>query len=223
MAPKSLNSKFIAKVSQQFPHLGYHTLAKLLGYSYTGVRNAIIKEGLKKEFERNTENNLSRHFMSEEANALRHQRIAENRKKNGTHKPSKKTRRKISRSVRASWGRQPWDTTSKGGNPKKYLRGYYNKIFYRSSYELKFLQLCRENRIKIRSCDDLKINLVYTKSDGRRGLYRPDFIDIETQTVYEVKPESMLLHGDNLEKFKAASRNFVNFVVITEKDLGICS
>jgi len=90
-------------------------------------------------------------------------------------------------------------------------------IFYRSSYERKFLDWCINRRLTVESCPFV---VPYTSSDGRQRHYVPDFV-VDGTCVVEVKPVSMLEHRDNPAKFKSAC-SFVSsrrqtFHVVTEE------
>lgn len=212
--PKKVDEDKILKAYNEDPTMGYSALSKVTGISYTAVRNFFIRNNMKEEFESKTVSNPTR-FMSREDIEKRQYSIAKSRRERGTNKHRIETKEKISKSIKDRWDKQPWDTSSKN-NIKNHITGTYKGIYYRSSYELKFIKLCEENNINIDSCDNQKINFEYMKSNGKKGLYRPDFVDLDTNTIYEVKPESMLTYGENLNKIRQSG-----VTLITEKDLNL--
>lgn len=202
--------------------LSLEEVAEMLGVSYSGVNSCVRKVYGAKYLDRKRKpfeyKNMTPEDLSERA-----YKVAAAKKRNGTNKHTVATKRKLSKIIKERWEAEPWDTMSDASANKKYKSGYYNigysNIFYRSSYELRFLELCGHNDIKIESCDTMKINVRYTKPNGRTGMYRPDFVDLDTGWIYEIKPESMVSQPLNVAKAAAAIQHFDNYVIITERHL----
>jgi hypothetical protein len=95
------------------------------------------------------------------------------------------------------------------------------EMFYRSSYELAFLELCEKSTVG--SFDNCKLIVPYCDENGRFRSYLPDFS--VGNTVVEIKPLSLLGYRSNRNKF-AAGKKFCadrgwSYVVLTEKELSL--
>jgi hypothetical protein len=134
-------------------------------------------------------------------------------------------------------------------NPQKY-KGNVNNIIYRSSWELKFMQWCdRNENILEYGSEEFWIPYI-SPVDNRVHKYFPDFIIKVRENsgntknyVVEVKPQRQTVppkqksrvtksylyeaqtYAVNQAKWKAAEEwcadRLLNFMVITEKELGI--
>jgi len=134
-------------------------------------------------------------------------------------------------------------------NPQKY-KGNVNNIIYRSSWELKFMQWCdRNENILEYGSEEFWIPYI-SPVDNRVHKYFPDFIIKVRENsgntknyVVEVKPQRQAVppkqksrvtksylyeaqtYAVNQAKWKAAEEwcadRLLNFMVITEKELGI--
>jgi len=134
-------------------------------------------------------------------------------------------------------------------NPQKY-KGNVNNIIYRSSWELKFMQWCdRNENILEYGSEEFWIPYI-SPVDNRVHRYFPDFIIKVRENsgntknyVVEVKPQRQTVppkqksrvtksylyeaqtYAVNQAKWKAAEEwcadRLLNFMVITEKELGI--
>jgi hypothetical protein len=134
-------------------------------------------------------------------------------------------------------------------NPQKY-KGNVNNIIYRSSWELKFMQWCdRNENILEYGSEEFWIPYI-SPVDNRVHRYFPDFIIKVKENsgntknyVVEVKPQRQTVppkqksrvtksylyeaqtYAVNQAKWKAAEEwcadRLLNFIVITEKELGI--
>jgi len=134
-------------------------------------------------------------------------------------------------------------------NPQKY-KGNVNNIIYRSSWELKFMQWCdRNENILEYGSEEFWIPYI-SPVDNRVHKYFPDFIIKVKENsgntknyVVEVKPQRQTVppkqksrvtksylyeaqtYAVNQAKWKAAEEwcadRLLNFMVITEKELGI--
>lgn len=114
-------------------------------------------------------------------------------------------------------------------NEKKHKNGYIkdkkilnknNSIYFRSSYEEKFIKdmIVNDNILTI-----LGTPFYIKYQQGKR--YIPDFLlqTLTNKVLIEIKPESLLKLPINIKKFKAAKEyckiNNLKFKIITEKEL----
>lgn len=134
-------------------------------------------------------------------------------------------------------------------NPQKYL-GDYNNVIYRSSWELKFLSWCDNNKNVVAFCSEEVIVPYKSPVDGKYHRYFVDMLakiknqndEIKTYLI-EVKPykqtqqpkqrkrvtkqyiTEVATWGVNQAKWKAANEYCLDrgweFKILTEKELGI--
>lgn len=150
--------------------------------------------------------------------SIHQQKIIASKKKNGTLGHTEKTKRKISKSLLAVYASDDPPVPVSCGTPNGYVTGYYNGIYYRSSYELKFLKYCMKNKIKVISAENKKFRVKY-KAAEKVKMYYPDFYLPDYHMVIEIKPLSMYDYKLNMEKFHEAAMVY-DFSVITEEELG---
>lgn len=97
-------------------------------------------------------------------------------------------------------------------------KGWYNGIFFRSSFELMFLYEMSDKKVLSAEGDRFKV-----KYD--RFFYHPDFFIEELNTVYEVKSKQWLYSQKNQDKISAAIPHFsginIGYEIITEDELSI--
>jgi hypothetical protein len=133
-------------------------------------------------------------------------------------------------------------------NKDKYM-GDVEKIVYRSSWELRFLRYLDNNPNVIRYSSEEVIIPYYNRLDKKMHRYFPDFyMEVMTETglkkyIVEIKPEvqknqpikkgrvskrfvrETILFEINSAKWEAADKfckdNGIEFIILTEKDLGI--
>lgn len=149
-----------------------------------------------------------------------HQRnIIESKRRNGTLKHADLTKQKISNSLKNAFSDPNFDKSvfvHKKVHSNK--TGYYKNIFYRSSYELLFLEFCDTYNVEVISAENNRFATVYAADkDGRYHTYYPDFYLPEYNAVIEVK--AVWNYENNLDKFDAALKKFNNFMVVTEEEL----
>jgi len=112
---------------------------------------------------------------------------------------------------------------------KNHKHGYFFSekqdlnIFYRSSYELLFLEQCEKNN-EIYKFIPCPFRIEYINNNGNVRNYIPDFF-INNLIIIEIKPKSMIKFGNNELKAKAAidfckQKNY-KFVILTEDNLNI--
>ena len=98
-----------------------------------------------------------------------------------------------------------------------YLTGSLSGIFYRSSYELKFLQLCEKHNVKVESAATKEYRLIYHDTAGVRRYYYPDFILVEYGVVVEIKPASLIDTFKNTMKIETAASKYNCWLVCEEE------
>lgn len=145
------------------------------------------------------------------------QKIIYSRKNNGTLNHTKSTIEKIRNSVNAVYQSDNPPITISENNHKNHKTGYFNGIFYRSSYELKFMEYCHKNNIEFESAETKKFRLSYTV-DEKKKWYYPDFYLEKYDCVIEIKPNGMLTNETVLNKINVGMQNY-RFFVITEEEL----
>lgn len=102
----------------------------------------------------------------------------------------------------------------------KGIKGYYNKIFFRSLTELSFvINYLQQNNLKFVSGELKQYGFKYTYN-GRDRNYYCDFV--VGNTFYEIKPKALHTHPQNIAKWSAAQQwcccNNKIFKVLSEKD-----
>ena len=133
-------------------------------------------------------------------------------------------------------------------NPEKY-KGNYEKVYYRSSWELKFMVYCDNNSAVLEWGSEEVVIPYISPLDGRRHRYFPDFyikvkqkdgstkkIIIEVKPKHQTQPpkpqqrktkkfiNEVRTWGVNEAKFKAAQSwtkdRGMEFMILTEEHLG---
>ena len=138
------------------------------------------------------------------------------KRKNGTLNHTEKTKRKLSKSLRAYFSNPNVDRSVYVSKVFNSCSGYFRGLYYRSSYEYMFLRFCRRYYIDVLSAENTEFAVPYIDGVGKRRVYYPDFYLPEFDLVVEIKPQSMLDFGENPRKFKAARNKFPRFEVLTE-------
>jgi hypothetical protein len=147
------------------------------------------------------------------------QKIVESKRQNGTNKHTDDTKKKISKSVNDTYQSDNPPNTLSDSSIKCHKSGHYEGFYYRSSYELIFLEYCVKNNIKVVSAETTEFRIPYIQ-DGKRKMYYPDFFIPSLNLLIEVKPVSMLNVGNNPNKIEAAkTQNKHIFKLVTEKEL----
>jgi hypothetical protein len=113
-------------------------------------------------------------------------------------------------------------------NAGRSYKGWYKDIFFRSTLELSFLIKFEElwHRLPT-SADSSKFRVKYVDSLGKCRTYIPDFVDEDTNTIFELKCDRFVNYGCNPLKHKAANEYFIGlgykFQIVSEIDTGINS
>lgn len=145
------------------------------------------------------------------------QKIINSRKRNGTLNHTEETKEKIRNSVNLVYQSENPPVTISENNHKNHKTGYFEGMFYRSSYELVFMEYCYKNGIEIISAENKDFRLKYAV-DGKNHWYYPDFYLEKYDAVIEIKPNSMLTNEAVLNKINVGMQNY-RFFVITEEEL----
>lgn len=112
---------------------------------------------------------------------------------------------------------------------KNHKHGYFKserqniEIYYRSSYEEKFLNFCEESfGSLIVKYNAANIRIPYVDDKNSSRYYIPDFI-VNNNILIEIKPKSLLYYSNNNLKIEALKQyclnNNLKSLVITEKEL----
>ena len=144
--------------------------------------------------------------------------IIKSKRINNTLKHSIETKLKISKSVRKIYASDNAPITISDNVNKNHVTGYINNIFYRSSYEQKFLVWCNINNIDIISAENKNFRIRYYDDDNTPRFYYPDFYLKEKGIIVEIKPLSMLEYKNNQIKIDAAYSEY-SYTLVTEEEL----
>lgn len=151
--------------------------------------------------------------------------IIDSKRRNGTLNHSEETKQKIKEAVRERLTDPNFDRSvfvNSGSNGKNSKTGYYNGLYFRSSYEEMFIRFCEHYDIKLESAANKNHCIKYLASDNEVRSYYPDFYLPESNTTVEIKPISMYEVGENQNKFMAALDSVQNYVILSELDGFIC-
>lgn len=147
-------------------------------------------------------------------------KIAEARKRNGTNKHSESTKLRQKEAMLKFYSDPDLDRSFLiHENIKSWHKsGYVGDIFFRSSYEEKFLLFCQKYSILVESAANSRFAVNYVGNDGRLHKYYPDFYLPPYNTVIEIKPISLLDYYPNSVKIQEGLKNHENYVILTELD-----
>lgn len=145
-----------------------------------------------------------------------HKNVIESKRKNNTLNHSQVTKDKIRKSVLKVYESEDCPVTISNGSPKWYKTGYYNNIFYRSSYELTFLEYCFNNGIAVGSAATKEFRIRYFDDESNKFKhYYPDFYLEKYDVIIEIKPIGRL-HDQNISKIHAGMQKYRLHVVDEE-------
>ena len=109
----------------------------------------------------------------------------------------------------------------RGSNKTGIIKINNNNVYFRSSYEEKFLLIVNNN------IDELKCNIPikYNYLNKIKTYYADFLLTLNNKNIlFEIKPKSLINTQQNIAKFKAA-RNFIknnnihSFIILTEEEL----
>jgi hypothetical protein len=147
-------------------------------------------------------------------------KIAENRKINGTNKHTQKTKDWLRETMLRRYSDPDLDRSIHVAVDIKswHKSGRVDAIYFRSSYEEKFLLFCKKFNIEVISAANKEFAVPYMAADGRIHHYFPDFYLPNYHTIVEIKPISLLNVYPNDVKIDAGLKHHENFVILTEID-----
>lgn len=146
-------------------------------------------------------------------------KLLNQKEKNGTINHSEETKRKITNSLLALYqsDNPPVTVHQTISSNYRHLQGKVYGLFYRSSYEKKFIEYCVENSIKIESASNQEFRIPYYFDDKRKWYY-PDFYLPDYDVVVEIKPISLLGEEVVQTKNHEACKKY-KFSLVTEEEL----
>jgi hypothetical protein len=146
------------------------------------------------------------------------------------HPVSLDARKKLSQINQEAWKTGKYknsDLSKFFKNGSFYSKKNKKNLHYRSSYEQKAYYIF-ENLNDVLSYEPEPFSIEYVMNDGIKKFYYPDILVIytdNTKELIEIKPASRLKEHLNILKIRAgkkfAKENNMNFIVMTEKELGI--
>lgn len=143
--------------------------------------------------------------------------IIEAKRKNGTLKHTEKAKENIRNGVRKVYDSDNPPVTVSENNNINHEHGYIDGLYYRSSYEKKFIEYCVQNKIQIESAETKEFRVPYDHN-GKRHFYYPDFYLPEYDLIVEIKP-TMMLTNDVVQCKLISMSIEQNFSVICEEEL----
>jgi hypothetical protein len=147
------------------------------------------------------------------------QKIIDTKRRNGTLSHKEGTKIKIKEALLALYqSANILFVTASENSGGRHKNGYFNGVFYRSSYELCFLRYCHLKNIEIVSAETTEFRVRY-EVDHKKHWYYPDFYLPEYDIIIEIKPASLLLDERVQAKIDAASLVHENYTLLTEEDL----
>jgi hypothetical protein len=163
------------------------------------------------------------HKGSAKPRTKEHQRkIIESKRNNNTLKHTTETKLKISKILRKKFSDPNYDRSKFIKHPinvKGHKTGWHNNLFYRSSWELKFLRFCDEYEINVQSAENNTFALNYKDDKNQTKKYYPDFYLPDFDKIIEIKPIMMFFVGNNWAKIEAALSSWENYLLVTEEEL----
>lgn len=138
--------------------------------------------------------------------------------KNETLNHKTETKEKIKKSLLLLYQSEAAPCTISEPKYKNHKSGHLNGIYYRSSYELRFLQYCLTKHIECISAECKQYRVSYILN-SRRHWYYPDFYLKQYDCIIEIKPKNMLFNDIVVAKISAAKIQHKNFCILTEDEL----
>lgn len=151
-----------------------------------------------------------------------HEKIIATKTKNGKLKHTAETKAKMSKTHLANYASDnpPNSMPKEGKSGYNHKTGYVNGIYFRSSYEERFLETCQQFNITVESAGTKEFRLKYFIGD-KQHFYYPDFYLPDYDCVIEIKPCSMITVDEVFVKLEAGNmyNKAQNYMVFTEEEL----
>lgn len=145
------------------------------------------------------------------------EKIIEAKRKNCTLAHTQETKDKISKSIHQLYQSENPPITISYAKHKHYKSGHFNGMYYRSSYELKFLEFCFNYNIECISAETKEFRVEYCIGD-KKHFYYPDFYLPEYNIIIEIKPNSLLTNDVIINKINAGAKAH-SFKIVDEETL----
>lgn len=182
-----------------------------------------VYDAMSEERKIEVKNKITEKRTGEKHSKEHHIKVINSKRKNGTLKHTEKTKRKMSKTHLENYQREnPPNYMSNHRVIKKgFKTGYFNDLFFRSSYEERFLIECKKANIEVQSAETKKFRIPYYLVDEIRKFYYPDFYLPKYNCIVEIKPLSMLDDDIVSLKTQAAllSKTDYNYIILTEEEL----
>lgn len=146
------------------------------------------------------------------------QKIIESKRNNKTLNHKSKTKDSIRNSLLILYQTENSPCTISNNFGGHHKTGYCGKFFYRSSYELIFINYCIINDILLESAETKEFRVRYQYL-GKNHFYYPDFYLPDYDVVIEIKPNSKLLGDVEQIKIHEGMKVHNNFTIIDEESL----
>jgi hypothetical protein len=137
---------------------------------------------------------------------------------NGTNRHTDSAKNKIKKRLQEIFDSDDAPVTCAKSSNGRHVSGYYKNIYYRSSYELVFLEYCDKNNIIVTSAENKEFRVRYVASNGKNKFYYPDFYLPDYDIIVEIKPIGMLDVNDNNLKLNAGMTKH-QLILLTEEEL----
>ncbi len=145
-------------------------------------------------------------------------KIVESRRKNNALRQSAETKRKIRLGLIKHYASADPCVSIPARGRSKNVSGEFNGIWFRSSYEERFLRWCLSKSVKVVSASNKEFRVRYNFL-GRDHFYYPDFYLPEYNIVIEVKSSWQLSDDQTIAKLDAACFEHENFTIVDEEVL----
>ena len=132
-------------------------------------------------------------------------KIIKSKRKNNNLQHSETTKQKIQKTIQKLYQSDNPPVTISNNNNKNHKFGYFNNLYYRSSYELKFIKYCFKNKIILQSAESKLFRCCYF-FNNKKYWYYPDFYLPEYNLIIEIKPSNFLSDDKTIAKLDAGMR-----------------
>lgn len=147
-------------------------------------------------------------------------KIIQSKINNNTIKHTDSAKQSISRGLLKYYENE--DNSIKLRNPitspyKGVRTGYLNGLYYRSSYEKYFIEMCFKNGVNVESAENKKFMCFYINENNKKKRYYPDFYLTDLDIVIEIKAKWTV--KSNITKLKSGVDKFKYFLLLTQDEL----